>query len=210
MDVFSNLLYLQESKDKLCILAQECIKVDRYRPETCCVLANYYSVQRNIEESIEFFTRALKLNRSYPLAWTLLGHDYIEQKNTNAAIECYRRAASLNARDFRSWYGLGQAYEVLKLPYYAIYYYQKATDLRPNDVRMWRALAGCYRSMRQEAEMNDCYKRAVACDKSGKNLAMIQVGRIYEKMGKTSIAIDYFHKVWEQRRTIVSLKLLTL
>jgi anaphase-promoting complex subunit 8 len=37
MDVFSNLLYLQDSKDKLCVLALECDKVDKYRPETCCV-----------------------------------------------------------------------------------------------------------------------------------------------------------------------------
>ncbi|KAI8094223.1 anaphase-promoting complex subunit Apc8 [Thamnidium elegans] len=200
MDVFSNLLYLQESKDKLCILALECGKIDKYRPETCCVQANYYSAKRDMEESIEYFKRALKLNRSYPLAWTLLGHDYIEQKNTNAAIECYRRAVSLNSRDFRSWYGLGQAYELMKLPFDAIYYYQKATDLRPNDARMWRALAGCYRGLRQETEMNDCYKRAVACDRAGKNSAMIQVGRIYEKMGKTNTAIDYYHKVWEQTR----------
>lgn len=110
MDVFSNLLYLQESKDKLCVLALECDKIDKYRPETCCVrgnvinnhvsidrklialLANYYSAKRDISESVEYFKRALKLNRSYHLAWTLLGHDYIELKNTNAAIECYRRA----------------------------------------------------------------------------------------------------------------------
>lgn len=37
MDVFSNLLYLQDSKDKLCVLALECDKIDKYRPETCCV-----------------------------------------------------------------------------------------------------------------------------------------------------------------------------
>lgn len=110
MDVFSNLLYLQDSKDKLCVLALDCDKIDKYRPETCCVrgnsniwyifdiyclcviIANYHSVKREVPESIEYFKRALKLNRSYHLAWTLLGHDYIELKNTNAAIECYRRA----------------------------------------------------------------------------------------------------------------------
>ncbi|KAI9262921.1 anaphase promoting complex subunit 8 [Helicostylum pulchrum] len=197
MDVFSNLLYLQESRDKLCILALECGKIDKYRAETCCVQANYYSAKRDMEESIEYFKRALKLNRSYPLAWTLLGHDYIEVKNINAAIECYRRAASLNSRDYRSWYGLGQAYELMKLPFDAIYYYQKATDLRPNDGRMWKALAGCYRGLRQEIDMNECYKRAVSCDSAGRNVAIIQVGRIYEKMGKTNTAINYYHRAWE-------------
>jgi len=40
MDVFSNLLYLQDSKDKLCVLALDCDKIDKYRPETCCVRGN--------------------------------------------------------------------------------------------------------------------------------------------------------------------------
>ncbi|KAI8636467.1 anaphase promoting complex subunit 8, partial [Parasitella parasitica] len=200
MDVFSNLLYLQDSKDKLCVLALECDKIDKYRPETCCVRANYFSVKREVPESIEYFKRALKLNRSYHLAWTLLGHDYIELKNTNAAIECYRRAVGVNSRDYRAWYGLGQAYEVRKLPYDAIYYYQKATDLRPYDSRMWRALANCYQTLQQDDEARDCYKRAAACDKTGKNLAMIQLGRIFEKMGRMSVAIDYYHTVWDQAR----------
>ena len=38
MDVFSNLLYLLNSVDKLCVLALECAKIDKYRPETCSVI----------------------------------------------------------------------------------------------------------------------------------------------------------------------------
>lgn len=101
---------------------------------------------------------------------------------------------------------MGQAYEVRKFPYDAIYYYQKATDLRPYDARMWRALANCYQTLQQDDEARDCYKRAAACDKTGKNLAMVQLGRIFEKMGRMSVAIDYYHTVWEQARYNVSSK----
>lgn len=115
----------------------------------------------------------------------------------------------VNSRDYRAWYGLGQAYEVRKFPYDAIYYYQKATDLRPYDARMWRALANCYQTLQQDDEARDCYKRAAACDKTGKNLAMIQLGRIFEKMGRMSVAIDYYHTVWEQARYNVSFNIIT-
>jgi anaphase-promoting complex subunit 8 len=117
MDVFSNLLFVKDSKEKLSVLAHQSERIDKYRPETCCIigngsasiycvtlsrysaplmpfLANYYSVKSEIAKSIEYFKRALKLNRNYHLAWTLLGHDYMEMKNSNAAIECYRRAIS--------------------------------------------------------------------------------------------------------------------
>lgn len=37
VDILSNVLYLGEAKEKLCILALECDKIDKYRPETCVV-----------------------------------------------------------------------------------------------------------------------------------------------------------------------------
>ena len=99
---------------KLSVLAHQCTRIDKYRPETCCIvgmlllrlhilelslmylLANYHSARGEIQESVEYFKRALELDRDYHLAWTLLGHDYIELKNMHAAIECYRRAIGEN------------------------------------------------------------------------------------------------------------------
>lgn len=38
MDIYSNLLYLQDSRHKLSLLAHDCVRIDRYRPETCCIV----------------------------------------------------------------------------------------------------------------------------------------------------------------------------
>ncbi|ORZ08413.1 anaphase promoting complex subunit 8 [Absidia repens] len=198
MDVFSNLLYLKDSKQKLSMLAHQCERIDKYRPETCCIIANYYSIKREIPVSIEYFKRALKLNRSYHWVWTLLGHDYIEMKNTSAAIECYRRAIDYNHRDFRAWYGLGQAYEVLKLPYYAIYNYQNAADLRPHDDRMWQALGGCYTQLQLDDSASTCYRRAARCDQEGRHNAVIFLARIYDRMTKYDMAAYYYLQAFEQ------------
>ncbi|KAI7874322.1 TPR-like protein [Lichtheimia hyalospora FSU 10163] len=198
MDIYSNLLYLQDSRHKLSLLAHDCVRIDRYRPETCCIVANYYSITREIAESVEYFKRALKLDRNYHLAWTLLGHDYIEMKNTNAAIECYRRAINVNSRDYRAWYGLGQAYEILSLPYYATYYYKKATELRPYDARMWKALGACYAILQEDQDAAGCYTRAAECDNEGKHGILIQLARVFDKMGKKAMASQYFKRAFEK------------
>ncbi|KAI9490168.1 anaphase promoting complex subunit 8 [Zychaea mexicana] len=164
MDVYSNLLYLQGSREKLSVLAHECIQIDQYEPETCCIVANYHSATGEIAESVKYFKRALKLNRSYHLAWTLLGHDYIELKNTNAAIECYTRAIEINSRDYRAWYGIGQAHEMLGQPEHARRHYYEAAKLRPDDGRMWKALGGCYSLLHQDDKALECYERAAALD----------------------------------------------
>ncbi|KAI9276753.1 hypothetical protein BDA99DRAFT_474591 [Phascolomyces articulosus] len=198
MDIYSNLLYLQGSRMKLSVLAHQCTRIDKYRPETCCIVANYHSARGEIPESVEYFKRALALDRNYHLAWTLLGHDYIELKNMHAAIECYRRAIDVNSRDYRAWYGLGQAYEILGLPFYATHYYQKTTELRPNDPRMWKALGACYALLQRDREAIKWYKRAAACDPDGKHRIMIQLARTYDKLGENNAAADYYRRALDR------------
>lgn len=38
MDVFSNLLFVKDSKEKLSVLAHQSERIDKYRPETCCII----------------------------------------------------------------------------------------------------------------------------------------------------------------------------
>ncbi|RCH80254.1 Anaphase-promoting complex subunit 23, partial [Rhizopus stolonifer] len=198
MDVYSNVLYLLNMKDKLCSLAFECKKSDMYRPETWCVLGNYYVLKNQVAESIEYFKRAIKMNKSYNLAWNLLGHSYIEIQQTRAAIECYRRAVEINDRDYRAWYGLGQAYVIMQCPSDAMFYYQKATDLRPEDGRMWKAIAECCTLMRKEDLAENYYRRAEDCDEKHCRSEMLQIEKIFERRGKTEVVVDFYHKLWEK------------
>ena len=45
MDVYSNILYVQEAFGPLSHLAHRLAATDKYRPETCCVIGNYYSLK---------------------------------------------------------------------------------------------------------------------------------------------------------------------
>ena len=63
VDTFSNILYVKESKRELSSLAHACVQVDKYRPETCCVIGNYYSLKGEHEKAVTYFRRALKLNQ---------------------------------------------------------------------------------------------------------------------------------------------------
>ncbi|QLG73007.1 hypothetical protein HG535_0E00910 [Zygotorulaspora mrakii] len=161
LDTYSNILYVMQKHSKLAYLAQFTSQVDKFRPETCCIVANYYSARQEPEKSIMYFRRALTLNKNCTSAWTLMGHEFVELKNSHAAIECYRRAVDMNAKDFKAWYGLGQAYEVLDMHLYSLYYFQKACTLKPLDRRMWQALAACYSKIGNRQEAINCYERAL-------------------------------------------------
>jgi anaphase-promoting complex subunit 8 len=44
MDTYSNILYIKENQGELANLALRCFYNNKYTPETCCVVGNYYSL----------------------------------------------------------------------------------------------------------------------------------------------------------------------
>ena len=150
-----------EARPRLAFLAQSATSTDKFRPETCCVIGNYYALKSEHEKAVMYFRRALTLDRSFLSAWTLMGHEYIEMKNTHAAIESYRRAVDANRKDYRAWYGLGQTYEVLEMKMYALFYFQKAASIRPNDPTMWQAVGSCFDKIDRPLDSIKAYQRAL-------------------------------------------------
>ncbi|GAB0132602.1 hypothetical protein EsDP_00001033 [Epichloe bromicola] len=164
LDHYSNILYVLNMRPKLAFVAHLCSSVDKFRPESCVVIGNYYSLLSMHEKAVQYFRRALTLDRSCLSAWTLMGHEYVELKNTHAAIESYRRAVDVNRRDYRAWYGLGQTYEMLEMHTYSLWYYKKAAGLRPWDGKMWMAVGSCLQKMGCERDGIKALKRALLAD----------------------------------------------
>lgn len=210
LDTYSNMLYVMEKKSKLSFLAQFASQIDKFRSETCCIIANYHSMKGEHDKSIMYYRRALTLNKNCLSAWTLMGHEFVELKNSHAAIESYRRAVDINSKDFRAWYGLGQTYEVLDMHLYALYYYQRATNLQPTDKRMWQAIGNCYEKIDKLEEALRSFEKALSID--GLNRASeeadeylsvephicYKLATISEKLGRPKETYRYMRICFEQ------------
>lgn len=77
MDTYSNILYIKENQGELANLALRQFDNNKYNPETCCVIGNYYSLMGEHLKAIVYFRKALKLDRTCLAAWTLMGHEYL-------------------------------------------------------------------------------------------------------------------------------------
>lgn len=203
MDTYSNVLFVLENKSKLGFLAQVASSIDKFRPETCSIIGNYYSLLSEHEKAVTYFKRALQLNRNYLSAWTLMGHEYVELKNTHAAIESYRLAVDVNRKDYRAWYGLGQTYEVLDMHFYALYYFQRATALRPYDQRMWQALGNCYEKIDRPQEAIKSYKRALLGSQTNSSI-LVRLGNLYEELQDLNSAASMYKQCIKTEETEIS------
>ncbi|KAJ9515614.1 hypothetical protein QJQ45_021696 [Haematococcus lacustris] len=187
MDTYSNILFVKEMRAELSSLAHRAMLTDKYRPETCCIVGNYYSLKGQHEKAVEYFRRALKLQRTYLAAWTLMGHEFMELKNTAAAIEAYRQAVDLAASDFRAWYGLGQAYELLRMPYYALYYYRRTHVVCFGTMLLQRAASAPEPQVANYELAIRCYQRALeGNDPDG--IALHSLAKLHQQRGDQEAA----------------------
>ena len=184
---------MKEDRSSLSHLAHILTKIDKFAPETCCVVGNYYSLKGQHEKSIIYFKRALKLNKSFVSAYTLMGHEYIELRNTAAAIHCYRSAISTSIIDYRAWYGLGQTYEMMHLYQYALYYFNKAAALRPDDARMWCAVGNCLHRLGSVNEAVVAFERALEHG-DNEGVATKDLAHLYKESGLFDKAAEVYRR----------------
>ncbi|CAH8511329.1 unnamed protein product [Dicrocoelium dendriticum] len=187
VDTYSNVLFVKEDSVELAHLAHHCVDLDKYRPETCCVVGNFFGLRGLHDKAVLYFRRALKLKPSYSLVWTLVGHEYTELRNTNAAVHAYRQAIAHNRHDFRAWYGLGQMYEILDLPSFALYYYREAQYLAPTDSRLIVALGEIYERLNRLDEAKRCYWRA-HCVGDIEGSALVRLAQCFIQCGEAAEA----------------------
>lgn len=59
MDTYSNILYVKECKGALSFLAHSAVTSNKYQPQTCCIVGNYYSLKGKHEKVGNLYTRSI-------------------------------------------------------------------------------------------------------------------------------------------------------
>ncbi|VDN05838.1 unnamed protein product [Thelazia callipaeda] len=179
MHLYSDSLYVRGFRSELADLAHSFFRTHKFSWETCCIVANYYSLRGDHEKAVVFLQRSLNLNPNNSAAWTLIGHDIFDLE--------------ADSHDYRGWYGLGQLYDILKMPSYSLYYYQQAHKCKPDDSRMLVALGEVYVRLNQIADAQKCFLKAYKVgDVEG--TALMLLGKLYQKNGEDDQAALIYEK----------------
>ncbi|KAI6173434.1 hypothetical protein M3Y98_01081000 [Aphelenchoides besseyi] len=193
MNLYSDSLFIMGDELELSQLADSFNNTHKFFWETCCILANYYSIRRLHDKAIDYLKRAIRLRPDDAQVFILLGHEYLHTKNQQGASRAYRRAISIDSKSYRAWYALGQLYEILKLPAHALYYYQQAVRCKPTDSRMLIATGVVLAKLQRYDDAEKCYKKAFQIGDVEGN-ALTHLGSLYQEMDKH----DQAAKAYEQ------------
>ncbi|AFM98510.1 hypothetical protein EHEL_061410 [Encephalitozoon hellem ATCC 50504] len=193
IDLYSNALYIKND-NRVILLAENVLNINKYRSEAMCCIANYYSMKKEHEKAIEYFRLSMKLNPSSSIVHTLIGHEYLEMKNMEKAVSSYNVALKMCPMDYRAWYSIGQAYAAMTMYEYALFFIKRALECKNNDSIVWTTLGQCYMNLNRMDDAIGCFKNVIELnDPDG----YLYIGDAYKNMKMYTEAVVYYEKYVE-------------
>merc|ERR1719297_214113 len=123
MEYYSTALWHLGAEVSLSSLAQDLQRLNKSSAAAWCAGGNCFSHQKEHENAIKFFQRAVQVSLNFAYAYTLLGHEYVSIEELEKAQSCFRTAARIDPRHYNAWYGIGLTfYKQERYPYAEIYY----------------------------------------------------------------------------------------
>eukprot|EP01017_Pseudomicrothorax_dubius_P032696 TRINITY_DN4303_c0_g4_i2.p1 TRINITY_DN4303_c0_g4~~TRINITY_DN4303_c0_g4_i2.p1 ORF type:complete len:628 (-),score=153.75 TRINITY_DN4303_c0_g4_i2:164-1987(-) len=107
LEYYSTCLWHLKKGVDLAYVANAALERSLYAPESWICVGNCFSLQKEHENALKFFSRAIQLNPTFAYAHCLCGHEYVYNEDWARAKRCFEQALSYDIRNYNAWWGLG-------------------------------------------------------------------------------------------------------
>lgn len=164
MEYYSTALWHQQKEVQLSALAQDLVEEDRECPQAWCATGNCFSLQKEHEAAIRFFSRAIQVDPNFAYAYTLLGHEHIATEELDNALSCYRSAVRIDPRHYNAWYGIGLVLFKQERFAQAESHFRKALSIHPHSSVLMCHVAVVEHALQKSSAALATLNRALAVD----------------------------------------------
>ena len=98
MEYYSTALWHLQQEVSLSALAQDMLEQDKMSAATWCCAGNCLDLQKDREQALKFFQRAIQVDPKFAYAYTLLGHQYLALEETEKAMDCFKNAVRVESK----------------------------------------------------------------------------------------------------------------
>lgn len=181
------LWHLHESVELSC-LAQRVLTWDKLRPEVWCVVGNCFSLQREHDQAIRCFKRAVQLDSTFAYAYSLIAHELYASDKFDKAIHMYERAIAIDPHHYNAWWGLGNMYLQQEEHQKAKYHFQRAVEINTENAVLQTSLGMACQSLGQPERALELLSDAARSGQCSA-LASFQKGCVLSSLGRSAEAI---------------------
>jgi len=164
LEYYSTCLWHLKKQVDLCKLSNYALEMSLYAPETWCVVGNCFSLQKEHETALKFFSRAVQLNPYFAYAHTLCGHEYVSNEDFEQARKSYQRAINVDDRHYNAWWGMGNICLKQERYDFAIQYLKSAIKINPKSSVLSTYLGMTFFHNKQAREALECFDMAEKMD----------------------------------------------
>eukprot|EP00933_Yihiella_yeosuensis_P031475 TRINITY_DN25043_c0_g4_i1.p1 TRINITY_DN25043_c0_g4~~TRINITY_DN25043_c0_g4_i1.p1 ORF type:complete len:797 (+),score=165.42 TRINITY_DN25043_c0_g4_i1:38-2392(+) len=182
------LWHLQESLE-LGDLSRRVLEWDRQIPQVWCAVGNCFSMQKEHEQAIRCFKRAVQLHPNFAYAQTLIGHEFVAIEKYDKAIQMYENALAIDCRHYNAWWGLGSVYQRQELFQKAKYHFQKAVEINGQNSVLKTSLGMACEALGDLEGALSIYSETASSKEDGA-LASFQKGCILTSLGRHKEALE--------------------
>jgi len=188
LEYYSTALWHLQESVKLGVLAQRVLEWDRLLPQTWCIVGNCFSLQREHEQAIRCFRRAVQISPSFAYAYTLMAHEYTATEKYDKAIQMYERAIAVDCRHYNAWFGLGDVYYRQEEYQNARYHFQKAVEINRGNAVLRTHLGMAWQSLQDPERALELFASAEGSQHCSA-LASFHKGCVLETLGRHGEAV---------------------
>eukprot|EP00927_Polykrikos_kofoidii_P038551 TRINITY_DN32962_c0_g1_i1.p1 TRINITY_DN32962_c0_g1~~TRINITY_DN32962_c0_g1_i1.p1 ORF type:complete len:827 (+),score=93.61 TRINITY_DN32962_c0_g1_i1:50-2482(+) len=189
VEFYSTALWHLRDEIALGKLAHRLVKWDRLQPQVWCVVGNSFSLQREHEQAVRCFRRAIQIDPTFAYAYSLIGHEYTSIEQFDQAIQMYERAIRMDSRHYNAWWGLGNVYYRQEEYAKAKHHFYEACGINTQNAVLRISLGMACQSL-GESERSLALFSAAAASGQCNAMASLQKGSALSEMGRYSEAVE--------------------
>jgi tetratricopeptide (TPR) repeat protein len=155
-----------------------------------------FYTQRNLDEAIKLYSRALQKDNKNPLAWQGYGLTQGSRQQHQDALTSFERALQLDPTLIASWNGKGTALSRLRRHQEALVSFERAIELDPNNAASWNGKGATLNALGRPMQALDAFEMALRLDSrllqawNNKGLVLNEIGRYSEAQKAFEESLD--------------------
>lgn len=196
MEIYSTCLWQLQKDYALSALAQDLMHQDKNSPVTWCVAGNCFSLHKEHDVAIKFFTRAVEIDPDYVYAYTLVGHELVITEELDKALIFFRGSILKDPRHYNAWFGIGTIYSKQERYKMAEIHYQHALDINPRNSVIMVHIGAMQYFLKNSEKALQIFNKAIALDPLNP-LCKFHRGSMYFSMGNLELALTELEELKE-------------
>ena len=194
MSYYSSCLWQLKKDVDLAYLAHKALKYSKLESDSWVVMGNCYSRQKEHENAIKCFKRAIVLRADNSYAFCLCGFESGYLEDLENAKNYFENSLALNNRNCNAWWGLGHLYFKTENYDKSIEVFQKAISINPNNPTLLAYLGMAFNSKRIFGEGLKCFDKALELDDKN-HIARFQKANALFQLQQYDMALGELEKL---------------